>query len=121
MSATLRCEIFPDDLDAAVDFYVGVLGFALDRDERATDQPYISMSYDNVRIGASLGTAAVGAERRPPIGVELVIEVDDIDAFHERVAASGWQVAEQLQRRPWGLRDFRLLDPSGYYLRFTEH
>jgi len=22
--------------------------------------------------------------------------------------------------RPWGLRDFRIFDPSGYYLRITE-
>lgn len=121
MSARLRCEIFPDDLDAAVDFYVGVLGFALDRDERAADHPYISMSYDNVQLGASPGTTAVGAERRPPIGVEIVIEVDDIDAVHERVAATGWRIEEQLQRRPWGLRDFRVQDASGYYLRLTEH
>jgi catechol 2,3-dioxygenase-like lactoylglutathione lyase family enzyme len=121
MSAKLRCEIFPDDLDAAVDFYVRVLGFALDRDERAADQPYVSMSYDNVQIGASVGTAAVVGVRRPPIGVELVIEVDDIELLHARVAATAWPIDEQLQRRYWGLRDFRLLDPSGYYLRLTEH
>jgi catechol 2,3-dioxygenase-like lactoylglutathione lyase family enzyme len=26
---------------------------------------------------------------------------------------------EDLAGRPWGLRDFRLLDPSGYYWRVT--
>jgi len=34
MAATLRCEIFPADLDATVGFYVSVLGFELVRDER---------------------------------------------------------------------------------------
>jgi catechol 2,3-dioxygenase-like lactoylglutathione lyase family enzyme len=52
-------------------------------------------------------------------GVELVLEVDDLDAEHARVTAAGWPLAEDRAGRPWGLRDFRLLDPSGYYWRIT--
>ncbi len=33
---------------------------------------------------------------------------------------AGWPLAADLQARPWGVRDFRLLDPAGYYLRITE-
>jgi len=29
-------------------------------------------------------------------------------------------LTEGLEARPWGLRDFRLLDPDGYYWRITE-
>ena len=29
-------------------------------------------------------------------------------------------MAEDLGDRPWGLRDFRVLDPAGYYLRITD-
>ena len=46
-------------------------------------------------------------------------EVDDVDAWHRRVFASGHPVFEPLQERPWGLRDFRIVDPDGYYLRVT--
>jgi len=35
------------------------------------------------------------------------------------VVDSGWPLAEDLQQRPWGLIDFRLHDPDGYYLRIT--
>jgi hypothetical protein len=28
-------------------------------------------------------------------------------------------ISEPLQLRPWGLYDFRLTDPDGYYLRIT--
>jgi hypothetical protein len=52
--------------------------------------------------------------------VELVLEVDDLGAEHDRVRASGWPLAEDLHERPWGLTDFRVLDPSGYYLRITD-
>jgi len=36
------------------------------------------------------------------------------------LTAAGWPLAEDLQDRPWGLKDFRILDPAGYYLRITD-
>jgi lactoylglutathione lyase len=32
---------------------------------------------------------------------------------------SGYTVFEPPQQRSWGLRDFRIVDPDGYYLRVT--
>lgn len=116
MGAKLRCEIFPDDLDATADFYVRVLGFALDRDERSAARPYLAMSLGDVRLGAAARPPVDQTARRPPVGVELVIEVEDIDSCYSRVRNAGWPVTEELQLRSWRLRDFRLLDPSGYYL-----
>lgn len=118
---SLRIELFPADLTATADFYVGVLGFDLVRDERSAEQPYLALERDGVRIGAAArAQAADPAACRPPTGVELVLEVDDLDAERARVAARGWPVEAEVARRPWGLRDFRLLDPAGHYLRFTE-
>lgn len=122
MNTGLRCEIFPTDLDRTVDFYLRVLGFALIRDERHTDSPYIYMRRGEVRVGAVLSWSPAPAHdvRTPPIGVELVLEVDDVDAEREQVAAAGWPVTQEVTSRPWGLRDFRLLDPDGYYWRITD-
>ena len=121
MAASLRCEIFPADLDATVAFYVGVLGFVVTRDERAAAHPYVAVERGEVRVGAAARPeVADRAPRRPPAGVELVLEVDDVDADRARVAAAGWPVAEDIMDRPWGLRDFRVLDPSGYYWRITQ-
>lgn len=52
-------------------------------------------------------------------GVELVLEVDDLDEEYALVTAARWPLTEDLAGRPWGLRDFRLVDPSGYYWRIT--
>jgi uncharacterized glyoxalase superfamily protein PhnB len=57
--------------------------------------------------------------RRPPRGVEIVLEVGDIDAYYEHVKRDNYPLAAPLQEHPWGARDFRLLDPDGYYLRLT--
>jgi lactoylglutathione lyase len=117
---TLRFEVFSADLDATADFYTRVLGFRLLRDERSTDVPYVFLRRDEVHVGALRRERVERPDlRRPPTGVELVLEVDDVVAERDRVLAAGWSLQEDLQRRPWGLTDFRLLDDSGYYLRVT--
>ena len=121
MEMTLRFEIFPADLDATVDFYVQVLGFVVLKDQRRDPVAYVYLRRGDVRVGA-LRADVPGdhAARRPPTGVELVLEVDDIGAERDRVVAAGWPLEDDLQLRPWGLTDFRILDPDGYYLRFTD-
>lgn len=118
---TLRFEIFPDDLDATVDFYTRVLRFRLIADRRDEPSPYVSLQRGSVRVGAARRAVpdARGA-RLPPAGVELVLEVDDVVAERDQITAAGWPMAEDLRDRPWGLRDFRVLDPAGYYLRITD-
>jgi lactoylglutathione lyase len=118
---TLRFEIFPDDLDATVDFYMRVLRFRLTADRRDQRDEYVSLQRGSVRVGAARRVIPdVRAARLPPAGVELVLEVDDVVAERDRVTAAGWPLVEDLQDRPWGLKDFRILDPAGYYLRITD-
>ena len=119
---TLRFEIFPDDLDATVDFYLRVLRFRLIADRRDEPSPYVSLQRGSVRVGAARRAMVPDARaaRRPPAGVELVLEVDDVVAERDQITAAGWPITEDLRDRPWGLRDFRVLDPAGYYLRITD-
>ncbi|HEX4397464.1 MAG TPA: VOC family protein [Trebonia sp.] len=95
MAAPLRCEIFPADLDATVAFYVSVLGFELVRDERNRPSAYVALARDTVQVGAAARPEIPDrGQRRPVTGVELVLEVDDIDEEHARVAAAGWPLTE---------------------------
>lgn len=119
--ASLRIEIFPDDLDATADFYTRVLGFSLVRDERGESPGYIALELGSVRVGAARRPASAAASRRPPVGVELVLEVDDLEAVRAHIVEEGWPLDADLADQPWGLRDLRVLDPSGYYWRLTEH
>lgn len=116
----LRIELFPEDLDRFVEFYVGVLRFRLVRDERDQSPGYVAVDRGAIRIGAlKAWQPTEPALRAVPQGVELVIEVDDLQAQREAILAAGYQLAEDIVERPWGLSDFRLFDPDGYYLRFT--
>jgi lactoylglutathione lyase len=121
MDMTLRFEIFPRDLDATVEFYTRVLGFSIAQDQRRDQRAYAALRRGAVRVGAAQrAVPGVPEERQPPVGVELVLEVDDVAAERDRVVAAGWPLEEDLQDRPWGLKDFRILDPAGYYLRITD-
>jgi lactoylglutathione lyase len=116
----LRIELFPADLEATVAFYTGVLGFEVERRAPGGEAAYVTLVRGETRIGAGARPPVPDeGARRPPTGVEIVLEVQDIGAERERVRRSGWPVLEDLTDRPWGLTDFRLLDPHGYYLRVT--
>lgn len=52
------------------------------------------------------------------IGVEVAVEVADLDAAFETATRLG-AVVKGLQDRSWGARDFRIGDPDGYFVRFT--
>ena len=120
MVAELRCELFPADLDEAVTFYVRVLAFQVARDERGSPEAYVALHRDEVRLGlARRPDVPDRGGRRPPVGVELVLEVDDVHVERDRVLSADWPLAEDVTTRPWGLTDFRLLDPVGYYWRVT--
>jgi predicted enzyme related to lactoylglutathione lyase len=120
MSMNLRIEIFPKDLDSFFDFYTNVLRFSVDRDERDFLTPYVSVHRDAVRIGAVPSWVQASSDHRiPPTGIEIVLEVDDLDTERDAIVSLGWPLETDIEVRPWGLRDFRIRDPDGYYLRFT--
>lgn len=118
MDAALRIEIFPADLDRSVEFY-RQLGFdPLKRDDGPP--PYAYLRLGSVRIGALEADRVDPARRALPTGTEIVIEVADITTYRDRVVDAGIELECDLGQRPWGLTDFRVLDPDGYYLRFTD-
>jgi hypothetical protein len=57
------------------------------------------------------------------MGVEIGLVVGDLDkAYAAAVVCNdkGWSISLGIGRRPWGVRDFRVLAPDGYYVRVTE-
>jgi predicted kinase/uncharacterized glyoxalase superfamily protein PhnB len=122
-SAALRLELFTHDLAASLDFYVRILGFT-----QETERPggYTPLSRGSARVALNLDAELerdhplrMTSSERAGLGVEIVLEVADVEALHEHVVSEGWPVSGPLQRRPWGLTDFRVSDPDGYCWRIT--
>ncbi|WP_293676885.1 VOC family protein [uncultured Phenylobacterium sp.] len=61
------------------------------------------------RAGVSIG----------PNPANIRIIVADVDALFARAGELGWRVRHPLADRGYGLRDFTVLDPDGYELRFA--
>jgi lactoylglutathione lyase len=68
----------------------------------------------------SRDTASFSKYRRPPVGVEIVLyTTENLEAMHARLTSLGLKPTE-IRLQPWGVRDFRLTDPGGYYIRISE-
>ncbi|MBW1602545.1 glyoxalase [Streptomyces sp. JJ66] len=52
-------------------------------------------------------------EETAPVVPDLSIEVEDVDAVHAAVLASGAEIIHPLTDEPWGVRRFFTRDPSG--------
>ena len=120
---TLRLELFVDDLSTSIDFYRRVLRFETTKEQI---DGYTPITNGEVHLGLNLRSnlpdnhpVQTRNNERPGRGVEIVLEVGDIAEMYKHVTTQNWPVSEQLQHQPWGLTDFRVLDPDGYYLRIT--
>lgn len=124
----LRYELFVDDIERSCHFYEQVLGFS--RHSVIPGESYTPISSGPVKIGVELATELPGDHHfnqeklagHRGVGLEIVIEVDDVDAFYEHATArieSAQGQVEPIRDSSWGLRDFRVVDPDGYYTRVT--
>ncbi len=120
---SLRLELFVDNIEDSVSFYTNILGF----EKLEGGDNYAPVKNGNVviGIGSSKGLPKLHffnpelKRQRVGLGAEIVLEVEDVENYFENVRASGYPILSPLTRRPWGLTDFRIADPDGYYLRIT--
>lgn len=131
ISPKLVPELDVTDVAASLDFYVHVCGFAL-RYQRDEEQfVYLDLAGAELMLQSAKGDGrrfrTAPLERPFGRGVNLQIEVDDVDPIHARVLASGRDVVVAIEERWYGTddgevgnRQFVVEDPDGYLLRFFE-
>lgn len=98
------------DVAAGVAHYRDVLGFHINYQQHDLGV----MDRDDVRI------LLIGrTERHKGIGSAYVY-VEDADALHAELRAKGANVRGEPVSQPWGLREFRVLDPEGNEITFGQ-
>lgn len=102
------------DVTAAVDYYVSKLGFqcAFTHGEPPT---FAGVNLGQVQIFFSSGAAA------PSSGCSVYFLVGDADELYAFHRANGVTIAEEIGDREYGIRDYTIRDPYGYYLCFGHH
>ncbi len=127
-SLTSYVELHVPDFDPAERFYAA-LGFAVAwRNDGSGHDGYLVMQKGGVALCFWPGNDSVTTQsyfgKFPSdtprgYGVEVIVMVDDLDETYAAALRLG-AVVDVLTMKPWGLRDFRVVDPFGYYLRFND-
>lgn len=102
------------DLAESIAFYCDVMGFSLAWSWG--DPPDIAAV---CRDGVEL-TLTPRAGAKPAGGSHVYLGVSDIDACHAALVAAGVAMLVPIADRPYGMRDFRIADPSGNELSLGE-
>lgn len=78
------------------------------------NQPRAGVSLDGVEI--HLDAANQGAPPGPSV---IYCHMNDVRTYYEACRANGVSFVFELTEREWGMRDFRVEDPSGNRLGFA--
>ena len=110
---------FPDlrsnDLPATKAFYTGLIGFDLSMEERdfllfsSPSNPQVQVS-----VNGDFGIL-------PPGFTVDVGEASRVTEIHAAAVDQGHRIVEPLDDKPWGIRRFSLLDPSGQRVTVLAH
>lgn len=122
-------ELHVDSFKIVKDFY-HQLGFEVVWETAAEGKKgYLVMELEGNLLSFWCGTDAVYdhsffkdfSDSKNGKGVELILQIKDVDSFYkicrEKISDN---ILSNLREKPWGLKDFRIKDPNGFYIRITE-
>lgn len=111
-----RVLLAPVDFDRSTAFYEDTLGLRIYReygvDGRRTGVVYF-LGGGHLELSRSGSTAAQGV-------VTLWLQVPDVAAEHDRLAALGVDIVDPPAQMPWGLVEMWATDPDGHRLCIVE-
>ncbi len=113
-----RVLLAPRDLATAIDWYTNVLGLRVYREygvDGRTTGVVLFLGGGHLELTGPRAGAPAGPQASP-----LWLQVADVDAEHDRLAAAGVTVLEPPATMPWGLRECWLADPDGTRLCLVE-
>ena len=130
--AKLVPELLVSDFARSLKFYTEVLGF-----KQLYDRPEEAFAYLDrygaqimiVRHDAGDEPSWIAAELAQPYGrgMNLEIEVEDVDALHDSCVGDGSRIFLAMEEKWYrrdavllGVRQFIVMDPDGYLLRLSQ-
>jgi catechol 2,3-dioxygenase-like lactoylglutathione lyase family enzyme len=109
----IKPNILSERFDESRDFYSDVIG--LEGGEGLDWIIFFGTGQREVQL------SVMKLDIKAHIHPDVSIEVDDVDAVHERAQAAGADIVYPLTDEEWGLRRFFVRDPNGAVINVTEH
>jgi predicted enzyme related to lactoylglutathione lyase len=110
-----RILLRPADLGRSRRFYRDVLGLAVYREFGPADNPAVVFF-----LGQGLLEVSGRAPAHSGSPVMLWLQVRDVRAEHDRLAAAGARVVREPVTEPWGLVEMWIEDPDGIPIAVVE-
>jgi predicted enzyme related to lactoylglutathione lyase len=110
-----RILVRPGDLGLSRRFYRDVLGLAVYREFGPPEDP-------GVVFFLGSGLLEVSGRADEPVGrsVAIWLQVRDVHAEHDRLAAAGVRILRAPAVEPWGLTEMWIEDPDGLRIALVE-
>src|SRR5262249_49713722 len=112
----LFLELTVSDFDGNIKFFQDVAGYKVTRKE--ANFVILQTERGELLLNGRNRFRDTPANRSG--GVEVGLVVADLDETYAAAKKFDWRITSGIAKQPWGVRDFRVLSPDGYYLRFTE-
>ena len=110
-----RILLRPADLSRSRRFYRDVLGLAVYREFGPPEDPGVVFF-----LGSGLLEVSGRADGPPGPSVMIWLQVRDVHAEHERLAAAGVGILRAPAAEPWGLTEMWIEDPDGLRIVLVE-
>ena len=110
-----RILLRPADLDRSRHFYRDVLGLAVYREFGPADDPAVVFF-----LGQGLLEVSGHAPGPPGSSVMIWLQVRDVRAERDRLAAAGVGIRREPVRESWGLVEMWIADPDGVPIVLVE-
>jgi lactoylglutathione lyase len=121
-ASALTASITVADIRESMAWYRDVVGFEVQQEmERDGTLRAVSLKAGDVRILLNQDDGARGWDRVKGEGVSFQFITDQsVDDIAARIKAAGGAIDSEPADMPWGMRMFRLRDPDGFKLVFSQ-
>jgi uncharacterized glyoxalase superfamily protein PhnB len=111
--------IASSDVLKTVAYFVQVLGF---EQQWIWGEPpvYAAICAGQALIYISHDPVLARAILESRLAPDVYFWVEEIESLYARHAANGARILEKLETRPWGTRQYSVLEPNGYHLKIAE-
>lgn len=98
------------------------LGYLILKRHDSIGETHLNFYGDNKKISEQSYFKKFPNDTLRGYGTEITIPVTDVEEFWNSVKDKVIedQIAQSLTLKRWGKKDFRIVDPFGFYIRFTE-
>jgi uncharacterized glyoxalase superfamily protein PhnB len=121
-ASALPASLTVADIRESMAWYRDVVGFEVQQEmERDGTLRAVSLKAGDVRILLNQDDGARGWDRVKGEGVSFQFITDQsVDDIAARIKAAGGAIDSEPADMPWGMRMFRLRDPDGFKLVFSQ-